>query len=521
MTTAPPPSPPRSIALPAELKVALWRGIEKRLRRGDVLITAEQFGRAMMKEFRRQVGIDADRATKRELLKMVISVNETRPETFLTQGIRNAINQYVRHAQEHAAGEEAGAINQMISGMIKQGRTAFFLESIGIEVDDRTLTPRLEQAILRIVEGKRLKAAKPRRREERRRRRSGSSMVSVRSLAMDEGGAEQIQPEIRALPSEEEQQQREAEEQARADELAQEELGNAPRNLQAYLEQKMLTDEEADTVRTLHGIDQRLADGEIDEEEANRLRSEIEDSVRAKLEERLRAAVDHTVHYLSAFESLRRLPPERDGALKMLIRHKNQVSADPEADIDLSVVTSALREDDDLLEQLGTLLERKDHEMRMLAAGMPPYRHIFTHGSKIGTWTIREDYVDELRTLTREELSERLNSDDGDVRLKAAADVKCMVALLAMLMYPSAFHHEVVHLRVLLRLRHIFEGASSEREGRSRVQQFLRRRLPSLYPDMTAEMRSTIEQEAQEITGGSGGDEEEEEEDKGRRVYRA
>ena len=516
MTTAPPPS---SAHLPPELKLALWRGIEKRLRRGHVLITNEQFGRAMIKEFRRQVGVQADIRVKRELVKMVISVNESRPETYLTLGIRNAISQYVRHAQENAQGGEASEVSDRIVSMIKEGRTAFFLESIGVEVDDRTLTAKLEQAILRIVQGKRLKAAPRRQARRRRRRPPSSSMVAVHTTAADQP-AEEIEPEIRALPSEEEQQERIAEEESRAEDLAQEEMANAPRNLQAYLEQKLLTEEEADNVRTLHGIDQRLAEGEIDEEEANRLRSEIEDSVRAKLEERLRAAVDHTIHYLSAFEALRRLPEERDGALKMLIRHKNQVSADPEADIDLSVVTSALRQDDDLLEQLGTLLERKDHEMRMLAAGMPPYRHIFAHGSKIGTWTVREDYVDELRSLTREEVSERLNSEDGDVRLKTAADVKCMVALLAMLMYPSAFHNEVVHLRVLLRLRRIFEGANSEREGRSRVQQFLRRRLPSLYPDLSAERRASIAQEAQEITGGKGA-EEEEEEDNTRRVYRA
>jgi len=519
MTTAPSPPRFRKLVLPATLKLALWRGIEKRLRRGDVLITNEQFVRAMVREFRRQVGVEPDMPAKRELLRMVVSVNETRPETYLTLGIRNAISHYVRQAQEHAQGDEGGAITEMISGMIKEGRTAFFLESIGVEVDERTLTHKLEQAILRIVEGKRLRAA-PRRRAQPRRRRRAASMVAVHTTAAEQS-PEESKPAIEGPPSEEEQQERLAEEETRAEELAQEEMGKAPRNLQAYLEQKLLTEEEADNVRTLHGIEQRLADGEIDEAEADRLRGGIEESVRAKLEERLRAAADHTVHYLSAFEALRRLPAERDGALKMLVRHKNQVSADPEADIDLSVVTSALRQDDELLDQLATLLERKDHEMRMLAAGMPPYRHIYTHGSKIGSWTVREDYVDELRSLTREEVSERLNSEDAQVRLKTAADIKCMVALLAMLMYPSAFHNEVVRLRVVLRMRHLFDGAASEREGRGRVQQFLRRRLPSLYPDLPADIRNSVEQEAQEITGGKEGAGEEEEEDNTRRVYRA
>jgi hypothetical protein len=53
------------------------------------------------------------------------------------------------------------------------------------------------------------------------------------------------------------------------------------------------------------------------------------------------------------------------------------------------------------------------------------------------------------------------------------------------------------------------------------VQQYLRRRLPSLYPDLPNEIRNSIETEAQEITGAKGDTEEEEEEDNTRRVYRA
>jgi len=41
----------------------------------------EQFVKAMVKEFRRQVRLDPTREVKRELLKMVLTVNETRPET--------------------------------------------------------------------------------------------------------------------------------------------------------------------------------------------------------------------------------------------------------------------------------------------------------------------------------------------------------------------------------------------------------------------------------------------------------
>lgn len=56
-------------------------------------------------------------------------------------------------------------------------------------------------------------------------------------------------------------------------------------------------------------------------------------------------------------------PP--DEALKLLIKHKNQVTSEDEEKIDLSVVTGTLEKDDELLENLGLIMERKDREMRM------------------------------------------------------------------------------------------------------------------------------------------------------------
>ena len=53
----------------------------------------------------------------------------------------------------------------------------------------------------------------------------------------------------------------------------------------------------------------------------------------------------------------------------------------------------------------------------------------------------------------------------------------------------------------------------------SRVQQFLRRRLNNLYPDLSREERAAIEEAGNSICEGRGGDEEEGG-DKTKRVYR-
>jgi len=94
-----------------------------------------------------------------------------------------------------------------------------------------------------------------------------------------------------------------------------------------------------------------------------------------------------------------------------------------------------------------------------------------------------------------------------------------MVALLTTLMKTTTpFHKEVRRLRIVMRMRKLFEGAVSEKEGRNRVQQFMRRRLHALYPDLSREERAVIEELGQKIMDKAGGAEEEE--DNKKRVYR-
>lgn len=510
------PEKGRDAILPSDLMVELWKRIDRRLRKGEVLITNEQFYRAMVRDFRRVVGVPPDRRIKVALVDAVLRVNEKRPETYLTAGIKNAINQFLK-----STGEEDAEAREMITRMVSEGRTAMWLEGMGIDVDARTLTGRVEQAILSIVEGRKLSAAPPRRGTGTRKRRArrAAGMLAARPTSLDEPDEPVEPPAYEPEPSAQEQQQRIAEEKVRTEELAADELRRAPRNLDAFLDQKLLTEQEASDLKKLYGIDRRLDGGEIDETEAQRLRGEIGEAVREKLKNRLRAAVDPSVLYLNAFEALRRMPTDRDDAMRLLIRHRNQVVSEDEK-VNLSIVTRSLQEDDELLDQVGMLMERKDHEMRMMAANMPPYRHIYTPGQAIGKFTIAEAFVDDLRGLSREELSDRLNAADGEQRLKAAADIKCMVALLTFaMMNTTAFHREVRRLRIVLRLKHLFEGAVNERDGRNRVNQFLRRRLHSLYPDLTREERAEIEETGQHLIEGRGAPVEQEE-DKSKRVYR-
>ena len=499
--------------LPSDLKVELWKRIDRRLHTGEVLITNEQFFKAMVRDFSRLVGVAPDRPAKGRILEMIIHVNQTHPETYLSAGIKNAIKAFFESTDDDAVARE------MIVRMVREGRTSMWLEGMGIDVDPRLLTGAVEQAIISIVEGKGLRSSAPRRQKHKRPARRAVAMAGVSTTNVNEPSSEPVEPPAcEPDPTEQEQAERIGEEKTRAEEVAGEEIGRAPRNLQSYIQQKLLSEEEAADLKKLYGIDKQLADGDIDEAEANRLRSEIEEVVRQKLESRLREAVDHTVPYINVFEALRRMPQERDEALRLLIRHKNQV-VDEDSKVILSVVTSTLNEDEDLLEEIGMLMERKDLEMRMMAANMPPYKLIYTPGQVISKFTIQETFVDDLRKLSREDLSDRLNSEDAEKRTRAAADIKCMVALLTgLLKNTTPFHKEVRRLRIVLRMKRLFNDSGGEKEGRGRVQQFLRRRLHTLYPDLSRDERVEIDSIGNKIMEGRG--DEKDDADNAKRIYR-
>ena len=59
-------------------------------------------------------------------------------------------------------------------------------------------------------------------------------------------------------------------------------------------------------------------------------------------------------------------------------------------------------------------------------------------------------------------------------------------------------------LRIILRMKNLYSGAIDEKDGRNRVQQFLRRRLNNLYPDLSREEKAAIEEAGSHICEGRG-----------------
>lgn len=283
------------------------------------------------------------------------------------------------------------------------------------------------------------------------------------------------------------------------------------------MEQKLLTDEEVVSLRDLYGIDERLKKGEIDEAEADSLRGNFDSTIQTRLQERLQEAVDYSVHYLNAFEAMRRLPEETDDAFRFLIEHKMLVISE-DAEADFSVPLTELESNTELQDRIAEVMERKHHEVRMIVANLPPYRYI-TKGGKVANMVIDDTFVEELRSLSMDDLSDRLNSPETEVRVKPAADMKCFVALIQEICRESAFHAAIRRLK--MKLTRIYSSSSDGKDGRRKLQQFLRQRLPRQYPNLSRDERAEIEEDGRVVMEGGGEGAAEEAPKEKMRVYRA
>ena len=275
-----------------------------------------------------------------------------------------------------------------------------------------------------------------------------------------------------------------------------EEYERVPKNLPGLVESGAISSDEAEKVKELHEVEMRLSRGEIDKKEASRIRNSILDTkVRDELDRKVKEVVDQSVRYLHAFESMQNINPDYDGALIFLIQHKELVVAEKDSGIDPTAVLRGLMEDEPLLEKVIGIMERQDQELRMLTVRLPPYNAIMKRGlEKIGNMTIDESFIGDLRTLSQEDMSERLNSPKAEVRVRPAGDMRCLISLIDHLTKPTRFRKEIRLLRVTQQLEEFFRSTSDLKEARHQAENFLERRLRRLFPDISTEETSEIRQ---------------------------
>ena len=508
--------------LPSKLRLELWKRIDRHLQKGDILITNDQFFRVMEKDFFRLVKVKASPKIRQALYEMIAHVNEQYSDKYMAFGIRNAVKDYLGqmlHRLEEDGPEVVEEARQRLKRMVKEGRSAFFLESIGVEVGPKGVTHSVEKAIEKALEVKTEVVAVSPQQAKTKARRKGAELVEVNvsdaALAAEAAAEGAIQV---PLPDEKESAERTKHMAAREAEIAEEEMSRARGHLDAYKDQDLLDDDDVAALQALYGIDDQLAAGEIDKEEAERQRGKIDSKVRERVETKLKAAIDYSVNFINAFEGLKRLPNERDGVLKTLIFHKHLVMAE-DLETDMGPLVGDLESDELALESLSKIMERRDHEARMLSANLPPYRYVMGKG-KIANLVIEEGFVEELRTLEREELSDRLNSGEVETRVKPAADIRCMVALISQIIELTPVHLAIRRLLIRQEITKLYTSMSDGKSGRQKVSHFLSQRMPRLYPNMSDEENAAISEECENIMAEIDADREKGNKKEEMRVYR-
>lgn len=151
--------------------------------------------------------------------------------------------------------------------------------------------------------------------------------------------------------------------------------------------------------------------------------------------------------------------------------------------------------DPDLLARVSAIMDRQDQEIRMISVSLPPYSQVARReNSRIGNLTVDEDFVGQLRETAVEEISDRLNSGDPAVRVRPAADILCLIAIINHLIKPTPWRKEVRLLRIQDTLEQFYRDADNLEDARGQAESFLKRRLRRMFRDLTTDEKALIDE---------------------------
>ena len=136
----------------------------------------------------------------------------------------------------------------------------------------------------------------------------------------------------------------------------------------------------------------------------------------------------------------------------------------------------------------------------MLAARLPPYSLVVRRGQdRVENLVIDEVFVDDLRELSREQIGQRLNDPQKNTRVRTAASMLSMNALVSRLIKPTPFRKELRILKINLIVEEFYRSTDNLEEAREKAQEFLRTRLRHLFPDLDPQETEEIQQRGAEL----------------------
>jgi len=268
----------------------------------------------------------------------------------------------------------------------------------------------------------------------------------------------------------------------------------------------MLDPDDAERMRKAFKVDEAVRTGRVDAQQGSKIRNSILDgTARDKIDKKVTQAVDFSVQYLQVFDALKRIEPRFDSGMRFLMRHRDAVNADREKDApkpeEMGPLVKGLLEDMEALEQIIDLMDRKDSEVRMIAAHLPPYNQVMRRDQgRIDNMVVEETFMDALRAEDGNELTaERLNCADKAIRGRAAADMLCVISILNRLTRPTPIRKEIRLLKINLIIEEFYRSDDNLELARTRAQEFLKTRIKNMYPDLSEEETQEIQQRGAEI----------------------
>ncbi len=489
--------------LPAGLRDQLLSLLAGRINAGDTLITEAHFQKALEEGYHALTKVFPPNDVKQRLQAVAKEVNSENPEIFVIPGLENWITKsflaQVRKANWGITELKVQGQNA-IRDFVKQKAVRSLISQLQINPAQINVR-RCLQTITYEIAGK----------EDPQKKRAAERLAQVMGGAADAQGGEiaaapPAGPKVYMLepapePSEDEIEERTEQEKNLRGQLLKEQISLVVKNLDAYVEQGKLTEEDAERLRKLEQVDQAVKSGKVDNDKASKVRNRIMDgTTRYELDKKIKDTVDYAVAYLQVFEALKRIDPQNDNGLRFLIHHKGPVNADSMVREDLIEVIDALLEDMGALKQLISMMDRQDAEVRMMAARLPPYSYVIKRGQdRMENILVEEPFIDDLRNATRNEMSDRLNSSDKKMRARIAVDMLSVIGLINRLIKATPIRKEIRLLKIQLIIEDFYRDTEDLEEARRKAEEFLKTRLRSLYPDLTEEERSEIDQRGADI----------------------
>jgi hypothetical protein len=493
----------QAVGLPRDLFRHLWAQITLRLKGGEVLLRNEDFERAIEEMYVDATGANPSSDIKHEIRFTVETVNRDYPQTYLAQAMQNgvtkAFEECVRQLNWDLVRVQAKGARSL-RRFSQQDAVRDLFEELNLRPGDIDPLGAV-QSVVDEISGTREDVPQPE-----------VPIPPAYSFDEPEEAAVAITPEpsppVEVLDDDamaavdsgdidaDEARQRIDQEAKRKGEIEEKEHKKVSKNLDSYVKQGIVTEDEAEKIRELRAVDERVKKGEIDEKEAGEIRNSIlKGSARDKLESKIRDVVADSVRYIQVFESMQRVDPKFHDAFGFLIQHKNLVTAADGAGLDLSPAVKTLMADVELIDLMVDIMERKDQEIRMMSVRLHPYSAIMGRGiERISNMTIEESFVDDLANLSGDDISERLNSSDQLTRVRPAADIRCMISLVEHVTKKTPFRKELRLLRIAKQLEDFFSSTTDIKEARRQAESFLNRRLRRIFPGMDSDEAAELKQ---------------------------